>query len=93
VFRLRCGPGNLEEALLFFLNLTELPCSTPATWYLWRAVDLEKAGRTNRDAVYLYNGVRVVCNPRGYGGSDANPEFRNDLIIVLPANETALAPG
>ena len=25
VFRLRCGPSNLEEALLLFLNLAESP--------------------------------------------------------------------
>jgi Icc-related predicted phosphoesterase len=40
-------------------------------------------GHTHRSFDYRIGATRVVCNPRGYYGSDLNPEFDPELVVDL----------
>jgi len=42
-------------------------------------------GHTHRSFDYRMGPTRVVCNPRGYCGTDLNPEFDPELVVELQA--------
>ena len=46
--------------------------------------DLWVHGHTHHSFDYRIGRTRVVCNPRGYYGTDLNPEFDPELVIELP---------
>ncbi len=46
-------------------------------------VNLWIHGHTHCSCDYEVEGTRVVCNPRGYGPSDLNEEFKPDLVIEV----------
>jgi len=51
--------------------------------YFKPPISLWLHGHTHSSCDYIHNGVRVVCNPRGYYRHDLNPEFQENLIITV----------
>jgi hypothetical protein len=46
-------------------------------------VDVWIHGHTHDSFRYAVNGVRVVCNPRGYYRRELNPDFDPGLVIEV----------
>jgi hypothetical protein len=48
-------------------------------------------GHTHSSCDYTSAGVRVVCNPRGYGADagQENPEFRSDCLVSIDVGEAS----
>lgn len=49
-------------------------------------------GHTHDSVDLVERGVRIVCNPRGYLGSEHNERFDDGLLIPVQTNPAAISP-
>jgi hypothetical protein len=49
-------------------------------------------GHTHESMDYFVNGTRVVCNPRGYAGSDLNLAFDPTFLVEIDVPGSAKVP-
>jgi len=47
----------------------------------WDSINLWVHGHTHDNSDYNMSNCRVLCNPRGYAGSDVNEDFISDLVV------------
>jgi len=49
----------------------------------WYDIDMWLHGHMHDTVHITHAGTEIFCNPRGYAGTDSNPNFTDDLVIEL----------